>query len=46
MADIAVGGPAKKDPAWLIRTGKLIFYVTAALSIWFFYWFAGTPCPC
>ncbi len=46
MADVAAGMPVKKDPEWLIRLGKIIFYVTAASSIWFFYWFAGTPCPC
>ena len=26
--------------------GKMIFYLTAAVSLWFFYWFAGINCPC
>ena len=29
-----------------IRIGKMIFYLTCAVSIWFFYWFAGINCPC
>jgi hypothetical protein len=24
----------------------MIFYVTAAVGLWFFYWFAGIQCPC
>jgi hypothetical protein len=24
----------------------MIFYVTCALGLWFFYWFAGIQCPC
>ena len=26
--------------------GKIIFYVTVALGLWFFYWFNGIQCPC
>lgn len=29
-----------------IKIGKMIFYVTVALSLWFFYWFNGIQCPC
>ena len=29
-----------------IKIGKMIFYVTCAVSIWFFYWLAGIQCPC
>ncbi|HEY7533894.1 MAG TPA: hypothetical protein VH681_14055 [Nitrospiraceae bacterium] len=29
-----------------IKVGKMIFYVTVALGIWFFYWFNGIQCPC
>jgi hypothetical protein len=29
-----------------IKIGKMIFYITCAVSIWFFYWFAGIQCPC
>lgn len=29
-----------------IKLGKGIFYVTVAISLWFFYWFAGVQCPC
>ncbi len=28
------------------KIGKAIFYITTAVSIWFFYWFAGIQCPC
>ncbi len=31
---------------WKTKLGKMIFYITAAVSLWFFYWFAGTQCPC
>jgi hypothetical protein len=24
----------------------MIFYVTCAIGLWFFYWFAGIQCPC
>lgn len=29
-----------------LRLGKFMFYVTCALSIGFFFWFAGMSCPC
>ena len=29
-----------------IKIGKMIFYVTAAVGLCFFYWFAGIQCPC
>jgi hypothetical protein len=29
-----------------IKLGKLIFYATVAVGLWFFYWFAGINCPC
>ena len=29
-----------------IKLGKGIFYVTCAVSLWFFYWLAGIQCPC
>ena len=28
------------------KIGKSIFYVTCAVGIWWFYWFAGIQCPC
>ena len=28
------------------KIGKMIFYLTLAVSIWFFYWLAGVQCPC
>ena len=28
------------------KIGKMIFYTTLAVSIWFFYWLAGIQCPC
>jgi hypothetical protein len=29
-----------------IKIGKMIFYATVALGLWFFYWFNGIQCPC
>lgn len=29
-----------------IRIGKMIFYLTVAAALWFFYWFNGIQCPC
>jgi len=47
MAEAAVdSAPHLKDPEWKLRLGKFMFYVTCALSIWFFFWFAGIQCPC
>jgi len=33
-------------PEWEIKAGKIIFYITCALSLWFFYWLNGIQCPC
>jgi hypothetical protein len=32
--------------AWDIKLGKMIFYLTVAMDIWFFYWLNGIQCPC
>lgn len=29
-----------------IKLGKTIFYLTAAMGLWFFYWLNGINCPC
>ena len=43
----AQGGEGEREvPEWEIKLGKTIFYLTVALSLWFFYWFAGIQCPC
>ena len=31
---------------WEIKLGKVIFYLTVATGIWFFYWLNGVQCPC
>jgi hypothetical protein len=31
---------------WETRVGKMIFYITCATSLWFFYWLNGIQCPC
>lgn len=31
---------------WETKWGKMIFYITVASSIWFFYWLNGIQCPC
>jgi len=36
----------REVPEWQITLGKVIFYLTCALSIWFFYWLNGINCPC
>lgn len=36
----------KEIQPWEIKAGKMIFYVTVAASIWFFYWLNGIQCPC
>ncbi|HEY6260749.1 MAG TPA: hypothetical protein VIW47_04090 [Nitrospiraceae bacterium] len=47
MATATVTGtPAKPDSDIKIRIGKMIFYITCAVALWFFYWFAGIQCPC
>jgi len=30
----------------MTKLGKMIFYITCAVSLWFFYWFNGIQCPC
>ena len=29
-----------------IMVGKIIFYLTVATALWFFYWLNGVQCPC
>lgn len=29
-----------------VKIGKMIFYMTVAVGLWFFYWLAGIQCPC
>ncbi len=29
-----------------VKIGKMIFYITLAVGLWFFYWFGGIQCPC
>ncbi|CAI4031160.1 MAG TPA: hypothetical protein VLA99_01700 [Nitrospiraceae bacterium] len=36
----------REVPEWETKLGKTIFYITVALSIWFFYWLNGIQCPC
>ncbi|MGH7230903.1 MAG: hypothetical protein ACREJU_06010 [Nitrospiraceae bacterium] len=36
----------RQVPEWETKLGKMIFYITAATAIWFFYWFNGIQCPC
>ncbi|HEY6084395.1 MAG TPA: hypothetical protein VIU63_03310 [Nitrospira sp.] len=31
---------------WEIKLGKMIFYVTVALGLWFFYWLNGCGVVC
>ena len=38
--------PAQPDSDVKIAIGKMIFYITCAAGLWFFYWFAGIQCPC
>ncbi|GKS59119.1 hypothetical protein YTPLAS18_26460 [Nitrospira sp.] len=38
--------PEVVEPEWKLKLGKMIFYITVAISFWFFYWFAGIQCPC
>ena len=37
---------AAPDSEIKVKIGKMIFYITAATGLWFFYWFAGIQCPC
>lgn len=34
------------DPVWKRQLGKMIFYMTAAAGVYFFYWFNVIQCPC
>lgn len=43
---VQIGEDGREIPEWEIKLGKAIFYLTVALSLWFFYWFAGIQCPC
>jgi hypothetical protein len=38
--------PERKVPEWETKVGKIIFYLTCALGLWFFYWLNGIQCPC
>lgn len=40
------GESEREIPEWEIKLGKTIFYLTVALSIWFFFWLNGIQCPC
>ena len=31
---------------WEMTAGKIIFYLTVAVALWFFYWLNGIQCPC
>ena len=48
MATATAGSEVKADSGSdiKIRIGKMIFYITCAVALWFFYWFAGIQCPC
>ena len=41
-----VGQGEREIEDWEIKLGKIIFYITCAVSLWFFYWFNGIQCPC
>lgn len=38
--------PEREIPEWENKLGKVIFYLTVAASLWFFYWLNGVQCPC
>jgi hypothetical protein len=40
--------PASEEgvPEWETKLGKIIFYITCAVALWFFYWLNGIQCPC
>lgn len=47
MEQVKHGGDEKHEiPEWETKLGKAIFYITCALSLWFFYWLNGIQCPC
>ncbi len=43
---MAEAGPVREPTVLETKIGKAIFYITCAISMWFFYWFAGIQCPC
>ena len=43
---MAEAGPVIEATELETKIGKAIFYLTLAVSFWFFYWFAGIQCPC
>ena len=46
-AQLVESTPAEREiPDWETKVGKIIFYLTCALSLWFFYWLNGIQCPC
>ncbi len=40
------GESGRKIEEWEITLGKIVFYLTVAMSLWFFYWLNGIQCPC
>ena len=41
-----IGESGRVIEQWEITLGKIIFYLTVAASVWFFYWLNGIQCPC
>ena len=40
-----IGESGREIQPWEITVGKIIFYLTVAVSSWFFYWLNGIQCP-
>lgn len=40
------GESGREIQPWEITLGKIIFYLTVTLGLWFFYWLNGIQCPC
>jgi hypothetical protein len=40
------GESGREIQPWEITLGKIIFYLTVAVALWFFYWLNGIQCPC
>ena len=40
------GEQGQEEQSGNIKLGKMIFYLTVAMGIWFFYWLNGIQCPC
>jgi len=40
------GESGREIQQWEITAGKVIFYLTVATALWFFYWLNGIQCPC